>query len=135
MTDYDLISLYQESATLQNEILINYIYVVFAFLVAGYFVADKLKLIMSILVVLLFSAISGFFFLELYYLSNDMGVVASEMALRVSNSEFMLPKLGMVQLTDGIALIDISLRLATYGSYFGALVFFFYQRDQGTKAL
>ena len=94
--------------------------------------ADKLKLIMSILVVLLFSAISGFFFLELYYLNNDMAVVASEMALRVSNSEFMLPNLGMVQLTDGIALIDISLRLATYGSYLGALIFFFYQRDQGT---
>jgi hypothetical protein len=135
MTDYDLISLYHESAALQNDILINYIYVIFAFLVTGYLVADKLNLLMSILVIILFTAISGFFLIDLNYLHSDMRVLTNEMALRALSNEFVLPDLGMVQITDGVSLFGLSLRLAIYGSYIGALIFYFYQRAQGLKTL
>lgn len=129
MTDLDLISLYHESVTLQNDILTSYIYVVFAFLVASYMVAHKLKSLMVILVIAVFTSISVFFLLELYFLRMDMLVLSSEMALRVSNNEFSLPGLGMTLPDDSLNIFEFSKHFSTIGSYFGALIFFFYQRS------
>ena len=47
MTDYNLISLFHTSVGLLNQSLMDYISVLFAFLMAGYFVADKLSLPMD----------------------------------------------------------------------------------------
>ena len=135
MTDLDLVSLYHESVTLQNDILTSYIYVVFAFLVASYLVAHKLKVLMVMLVVILFTSISAFFLMELYFLNLDMTVLSSEMALRVANNEFSLPGLGMAGIADGLTIFDFSKQFSFIGSYFGALLFFFYQRSHKEETI
>ena len=129
MADYDLISLFHNSLTLLSQAIMDYVSVTFAFLIAGYFIADKLKSSMVVLIVFLFTSIQIGQLFNMYFLQHDMGVLTTEMALRAANTSFMLPNLVMTN-NPGIYYV-IVMGVAIIGCYIGALIFFFHQRRLG----
>ena len=128
MNDHDLITLFHTSVELSNQTLMDYISVLFAFLVAGYFIADKLKLPMIILLIILFTVIEIRLITNMYFLSNDMDILSAKMAILVENGDFGLPGLVMATPGDNYFLSQV---IVTIGSYIGALIFFFHQRSVG----
>ena len=111
----------------------NYVSILFAFLIAGYFVAERLKPPMIALVIFLFTAVALYIILQLWAIEGAMGVLSTEMALRVANDGFDLPDLEMAR--GGSAFkFYITEGIATIGGYIAALIFFFHQRHQGLKS-
>ena len=131
MTDYNLMTSFIDMVGLLNQALLGYVSVLFAFLIAGYFIADKLKPSMIVLIIVLFTAVAGDLLGQVYFIQHDMGVITTEMALRVANNEFALPHLSMTY-NPGIYFF-ITQGIATIGGYIGALIFFFHQRREGLK--
>ncbi len=128
MTDYNLISLFHTSVEISNQTLMDYISVLFAFLIAGYFIAHKLEPLMIMLVIVLFTIIEGRLMINMYFLSNDMSTLGALMALRAENGEFGVP--GLMMSTPGDNYF-ITQAIVTIGSYIGGLIFFFHQRRAG----
>ena len=128
MTDYNLISLFHTSVGLLNQSLMDYISVLFAFLIAGYFVADKLSLPMTLFVMLLFTIIEGNLLTNMYFLQQDMHTLSSQMASRVTNGDFDLPGLVMSNVGNNHSATTV---IVTIAAYIGALIFFFHQRREG----
>jgi len=124
MTDYDLISLFHTSLGLLNQSLMDYISVLFAFLIAG----DKLSLPMTLFVMLLFTIIEGNLLTNMYFLQQDMHILSSQMASRVTNGDFDLPGLVMSNVGNNHSITTV---IVTIAAYIGALIFFFHQRREG----
>jgi len=83
MTDYNLMTSFIDMVALLNQALMNYVSVLFAFLIAGYFIADKLRPSMITLIITLFTAVAADLLAQVYFIQHDLGVVTTEMTLRV----------------------------------------------------
>jgi hypothetical protein len=128
MTDYNLVSLFHTSVSLLNQSLMDYVSILFAFLIAGFFIADKLKLPMVVVVIVLFTIIEANLLPNMYFLEHDMKILGAQLALRVTNGDFALPGLVMTQKGGNYFLTQV---IVTIGSYIGAIIFFFHQRRVG----
>ena len=130
MTDYELVSLYYEINNGLQVAFMNYVAILFAFLVAGFFAADKLSRPMVGVVIVLFTLAA---FQE-----------ASEYLAAYSDVLSILPDIRSREALDWHLSNQLSDTAETYFNityvgtaiigYLGALFFFFHQRHQGLKA-
>ena len=130
MTDYELAMLFLEYYNTFQSQFINLVSVLFAFLVASYLVASKLKTIMVVVVIALYTSFFVDSVLVLYALHLDMLELQNVMKVRIAagstdllfhtgaNSDVPLLETGFV----------ISRIIAIGGGYIGAILFFFHQR-------
>jgi len=136
MTDYELAILFTETFALFQDQYMNYVTVLFAFLIAAFLVADKLKPVMAFTVVALFTAFAVDSMIVIAAFSTDISTLQQLMHERVLN--------GSVELTfnsgagenysPGILnIMTISRVLVVFGGYIGAMGFFFYQRRMKSK--
>ena len=129
MSDYELYSGFAETWSVIWLIFATYLTVTFAFLVAGYLIANKLKPSMVTLLIVLYSLVS----LWCSFAINRWVVTAvrmiREMKRLVANGESTLGWTTMVTTPDiATGAIPFVLLAITIGAYTGSLVFFFHQR-------
>ena len=58
MTDYELMSVFGEFVALQQDAYMNFVTIIFAYIVAGYFVAEKLSSKMTTVITILFTIVA-----------------------------------------------------------------------------
>ncbi len=133
MTDYELITAFNEYNTLMQTSFTNYVAVLFAFLIAAYLIADKLESSMVPSIVALFTLVA------LNQLSNviggghDWAAVGMQIAARATEQTSSLGWHGAAtpwgRLT--ISILQFSAAVILTASHIGALIFFFHQRRLG----
>ena len=130
MTDSELLMAFVEYGNFSQTLFMNFVTIIFAYLIAGFFVADKLNFKMAVLVTILFSITAFQEAASMLFAWNDAVGLMPQMQTREA-----LQFHGLVS-SGGFA---GTLFYATYSfvvivSYIGALTFFFHQRHQGRKA-
>ncbi len=128
MTDYEIASLFAEYASILEQTFINYISVMFAFLVASYLVAHRLSNAMIGVVLVLYSAFALNQIAMMFAVSSDLRGLELLMVERISQGAEELrfhsgarnPLLGL--------LLGVSGFFAMVGGFVGSLWFFFLQR-------
>ena len=72
MTEYELVDTFYTIAALSDQLIISFISLLFAFLVASYLVSSKLDTKISLLVVTLYSLMSLRYIAVFYNVSGDL---------------------------------------------------------------
>ena len=129
MTEYEIADLFVSWGTYQELFLERFIYLLFAFIIAGHFVAAKLKPALLWIIVVLYS------YMALRYILVYSNVIDDQIALadliRQSQEQ---PNSGLNWLRIDVSLSTIlySQAIAMFISYVASLVFFFYSRKVNT---
>jgi hypothetical protein len=124
MTDYEMVSLFNEYETILQSTFINFVTIVFAFLIASYFAADKLSksMMLVVLAVFTFACLQEGVTFFLFY--NEQSALASLFPARES-----LGWHGASYLGEGTFNFLWAIYFSTIVvGYFGALIFFVHQR-------
>jgi|GEM_PF-5011534 len=129
MTDYELLSTFHAHASSANAVYMGFAGVLFAYLIAGYFVAAKLSKAMALLLTVLFSIVVFQEAASMVVYLNDAFRLAPEMRTRES-----LQFHGVVQGGDlPILFFNITFIFTAAISYIGALIFFFFKDESDLK--
>ncbi len=130
MTDFELAMLFKEYYSALQSQYINFVSVIFAFLVAGYLVASKLQPIMVVVVITLFSAFVLDSLLAVNFLAADMLRLQDLMAARIEagSTDLLFHSGARGDTASADFLFTASRVVVVAGGYIGAIVFFFYQR-------
>ena len=130
MTDFELAMLFKEYYSVLQSQYINFVSVIFAFLVAGYLVASKLQPIMVVVVITLFSAFVLDSLLAVNFLAADMLRLQDLMAARIEagSTDLLFHSGARGDTASADFLFTASRVVVVAGGYIGAIVFFFYQR-------
>ena len=130
MTDFELLMAFNEMAINGQEVYMNFVSIVFGFIVAGYLVADKLSGKMVILMVTLFTFVTLQEAMNTtLFLLDQVGLIP-EMQTRDA-----LQFHGANNVGDIFAPLFIAIKIGTLIlAYIGSIVFFFHQRRAGKKA-
>ena len=130
MTDYEVLSLFNEMSANTQGAYMNFVAILSAFLIAGYLAAHRLSKTMTIIVIALFTVaalqegcVSFLLWGDQLGLMVDMRAHA---ALSWHGASRVGPLLGIFFYSTFAATI--------IGGYIGALVFFFHQRHVGLKS-
>jgi len=130
MTDFELMTLFYEIENSIQIAFMNYVTIIFAFLLAGFFAADKLNRPMTIVVIVLFT-FAAFQQAGAYILTwSDQAGLLPDIASRDALQWHSAAKVARVA---GLFFSITYITTAIIG-YFGALIFFFHQRHQGLKS-
>ncbi len=135
MSNYELLdALYGCIGGVQT-VLMNFVAVLFAFLIAGYLVADKLDKIIVIIIVTLFSLVTFNQMLASIGLSSDFAGLLLQLADRAATDpENMGWHSSTLDIREfGLPIMRFSPTVIIVVSYFGGLVFFFRQRYLGRR--
>ena len=130
MTDYEVLSLFNEMAANTQGAFMNFVAILSAFLIAGYLAAHRLSKTMTIIVIALFTvaAVQEGAVMILHW-GDQVGLLAdiySRETLSWHGATRGGPLLG--------PFFDWAFGITVIGGYIGALVFFFHQRRVGLKS-
>jgi len=133
MSDLELALLFREYYGVLQTQYINYISVLFAFIVAGYLVASKLRPAMVIVVVVLFSAFAVDSIIVMNFLNSDVSELQRLAQGRLADGHTDLSWFTGAKVTQGpvLHLFAVLRHITVIGGYVGALIFFFHQRHAG----
>ena len=134
MTDYEMFSVFNEIVTTINTILMDYVAVLFAFLIAAFFVASKLKRSMILVVTSLFTVFAMYKLYEAVLWSFDLNRLQGVMGTAIIQSDSSLTWLGFTTLGPGATMATFLAPLIIVFGFVASLIFFFHQRHQGLKA-
>ncbi len=133
MSEYELANLFNEQLRLQQSLFMNYVTVLFAFLIAAYLAADKLKPSMVIIIVGLFTVMTFQMVPATFGAGHDFASVATKIALRATDGQADMSWHGAAT-PWGAGAINI-VRFGSFAmliiSYLAGLIFFFHQRHVG----
>ncbi len=134
MTDYELITFFYEGVNSLQVAFMNYVAVLFAFLIAAYLVAARLESSMVFIIVGLFTLVILQQSVTLVGFGYDVAALLSQIAARASEDPTGVgwhggatPLAGAV----GAPVLRFSGAVIMIFSYIGGLVFFFHQRHVG----
>ncbi len=134
MSDYELVYFFMENINALQATFMNYVAVLFAFLIAAYLVAAKLESRMVFVIVGLFTLVALPQTFNIAGHGHDVAALASQIAARAAEDPSALgwhgtatPVLGIV----GIPILRFSVVIVVLLSYIGGLIFFFHQRHVG----
>ncbi len=136
MSDYEMFSTFSEIITMMNTVLMDYVAILFAFLVAAFFVASKLKKNMILVIVSLYSVFVAYKLYESIMWALDLGRLQGAMAAALDQGDSNLNWLGFaIYGSDGFSVLGTWLNpgIMVFG-YIASLIFFFHQRHQGLKS-
>ena len=135
MSDYELLYLCMEASNNLQSTLMNFVAVLFAFLIAGYLVADKLDSKMVFILVTLFTLLAYQQVMNTFGFSTDFVGLVNQIQERVLKDP---SGLGWTGAASSFATSAFGARTVSFGgiiiliaSYIGALTFFFHQRHVG----
>lgn len=133
MSDYELVTLFAEyNANLQTS-LMNYVAVLFAFLIVAYLAASRLEARMVFVVVALFTLVALPQVLNVMGFGYDTAAIAGQIAARAAEDPSGLGWHGTSQPWGpiSVSVTRYSTAVVLIVSYLGALIFFFHQRQVG----
>ena len=133
MTDYELVYIFTENLNSLQSAFMNYVGVLFAFLIAAYLVAAKLESSMVLIVVGLFTLIAFQQVAPVFGYGSTVGELGSQIAARAIEDPSSLSWHGTAKPWGATALFitEFSETVVLVLSYIAGLVFFFHQRRVG----
>ena len=133
MSDFELVSLFSELVINLQTSFMNYVAVLFAFLVGGYMTADKLDTITASIFIGLFSLVTLQQASPVLGFGNDASSLAALIAVRAADDPSGLGWHGAASSLGSIGtpILGVGAITIILLSYLGALVFFFHQRRVG----
>lgn len=129
MTDYELLIAFVETGQTSQDAYMNFVSIVFGFIVAGYLVADKLSQKMVILITILFTVVAFQEALTAILFAHDQFGLIPEMQTRIGLQFHGSSSIGDYP-ADAIYVMFISTPVL---AYVGSIIFFFHQRSMGLK--
>lgn len=134
MTDFEMLSEFNEYWDTVFMIFSVYVTVTFAFLVASYMVADKLKSGMVWVVIGLYTISSVWLNIGMNRFAAMAGLVGAEIKRSVINGQSSLNWTTLMHEPDYVlSLASYLIMVFPIFIYIGALIFFFYQRHKGLE--
>ena len=134
MTDYELVSLLIEFINTTWVIFATYVSIVFAFLVAGYFVSEKLAPKMISLVVSLYTLVALWSVFALNRNVVAIGAAADEIKRVLLEGDSTLDWVPVAATPDFLTpVIPILVTGLAIVAYAGSIFFFFYQRKNASR--
>jgi hypothetical protein len=130
MTDFELMSLFNEYEALTQVSFMNFVTIIFAFLIASFFVAGKLNKPMTIVVIGVFTFASLQQGLSVFLQISDQAGLVPEIVNRDTLQWHGVNRVGETSIPIAAA---IYFGTIVFG-YLGTLIFFFHQRHQGLKS-
>ena len=134
MTDYELIYFFVEYVDGLQAAFMNYVAVLFAFLIAGYLVAAKLKSSMVSIVVGLFTLVVLLQAAVIIGHGYDTSALIGQITERAANPASGIDWHGAANPAAGVAgaaVLRFIPAVVVILSYIGGLIFFFHQRHVG----
>ena len=133
MSDYELVDIFiQYSNNLQAHFM-NYVAVLFAFLIAAYLIADKLESSMAFIIVGLFTLVTMIQGVNVSGAGYDFVSVGMQVAARATqdsaNLDWHATKTWLGNI--GLPFVRFSTVAVVIISYIGGIFFFFHQRHVG----
>lgn len=127
MTEYEAISLFNETFSNLVQVLLAYISIMSAFLVMCYFAADKLNRVLATIVITLFSLSALMLITQVNFLRTDLSNIFTVILnIQSANAEGSV-WFGNTPLWT-LKIQTIVQNLITIGGYLGCIAFFYYQR-------
>ena len=133
MSDYEVLDLFYVIIEALQASVMNYVAVLFAFLIASYLIADKLESSMVFVVVGLFTVVVFQQASPIIGFGNDMAGIGNLIGMRAAVDSSTLSWHGAAQPWGSAAIYTLQYAAIAvlFCSYIGALVFFFHQRHVG----
>ena len=138
MTDYELITFFYGAINSLQTAVMNYVAVLFAFLIAAYLIAEKLEARMVVVVVALFTLVTLQQVSPVIGFGHDCTALASQIVERAAADPAGIGWIGAATpfLSDvGVPVVQFGSIIVVILSYIGALIFFFHQRHAGRAQL
>ena len=133
MSDYEMVDIFlQYSNNLQTHFM-NYVAVLFAFLIAAYLIAHKLESSMAFIIIGLFTLVAMIQGVNISGAGHDFASLGMEVAARASQDSTNLDRHGTQTWLGhiGLPFVRFSTAMVVIVSYLGGLIFFFHQRHVG----
>ena len=130
MSDYELVIAFTEIGATSQVSFMNFVSIVFGFIIAGYLIADKLSRKMTILITTLFTIVvlqEAVF--AVLFLSDQLSLIP-EIQTREGLQFHSGARYGDIAGPVTVVTYIATLILA----YTGSIIFFFHQRHEGRKA-
>ena len=131
MSDFEMVSTFQESFNAVINLLAIYFSIVFAFTVAGFLAAGKLNRTLATIAIGLFTIAAGFFALFIFVVLRNSVALAQVIIDAVAAGESSLRWLGFTNARN-LSVVRPLLETLMFGllacSYGGAVFFFLHQR-------
>ena len=134
MSDYELITFFYEAVNSLQTAVMNYVAVLFAFLIAAYLISDKLESRMVAFIVALFTLVTLQQVTPVIGFGHDCASLVSQIVERAAADPSSLGWHGAAtSLSDAIArpVLRFTPAAVVVFSYIGGLIFFFHQRHMG----
>jgi hypothetical protein len=130
MSDYEIAALFAQYASVLEDTFINFISVLFGFLIAGYLVASKLTTRMILLLMMIYTAFALNQIFTMMSIADDLRNLEGLIRERVANGaiELHFHSGGKNPLRG--ALLDVSAFISLIGGYLGSIWFFLNMRNK-----
>ncbi len=131
MTEAEAISTLMGFVNEVDNLYIDYIGVISAFLIMSYFAASKLNDNLMYVVISLFTLVVAVLVFTIFLLNNDLDNLYSYIIDQKQAGAYDLPWFGLNPEWSSRMLTGLQV-ISTIGGYTGCLFFFFYQRKLGS---
>ena len=132
MTEAETMMVFSEYMVEINQLYINYISVISAFLIMSYFSAHRLSDTLMYIIILLFTVVASVLIFTLFLVNNDIDNLYAYIIEQKASGAFVLPWFGHNP-NWASRVLTVFHVLSTFGGYVGCLFFFFYQRKHGSS--
>ncbi len=133
MTEFELVYLFNETVNSLQTSFMNYVAVLFAFLIGAYLVADKLETRIVVVVIALFTVVTLQQATPIFGHGYDVAAIATQVAMDASDASSAIRWHSAAQPwgTGIIPTFRFGTMVILVLSYIGAIIFFFQQRHAG----
>ena len=129
MTDYELLSVFQEFINITWTIFATYVSIVFAFIVASYLVSSRLTPRVAALVITLYTLVAFWSVWGIRQNATGIAATVGEIKRGVLEGNSSLGWVPIVETSDAMLLMTpFLITLVSSVAYVGSIIFFFYQR-------
>ena len=130
MTEYELVDTFYTIAGLSDQLIVSFITLLFAFLIASYLASSRLDRRMVVVVIALYSFMALRYVLVFYNVSGDLVTLAetiNESRLQAGSS------LSWLEIGGGMSMTLGGTIAAMFLAYLGSIYFFFYTRNRSNE--
>jgi cellobiose-specific phosphotransferase system component IIC len=130
MTEYELVDTFYTIAGLSDQLIVSFITLLFAFLIASYLASSRLDRRMVVVIIALYSFMALRYVLVFYNVSGDLVTLAetiNESRLQAGSS------LSWLEIGGGMSMTLRGTIAAMFLAYLGSIYFFFYTRNRSNE--
>ena len=130
MSDYEYLDIFATTFNSVQQLFVNYVSILFAFLVASWLIAHKLSKVLVVLSIGLFTLVTLYYITMTYFVAQNLITMISLIRQQVESGQSTLGWVGFTQVSNVLPLLPV-LIFTKLLAYIGTLLFFFYQRKAG----